>query len=119
MPPSAGDGVRLTLDRDVQWYAEQALADAGRRVRERPPAIVVVMDTETFEIVAMATSPAVDPNEPGASDDRNRGNRAVEEAYEPGSVFKPLTMAAVIEEGDGRPVHRRCRSPITSSAAAR
>jgi cell division protein FtsI (penicillin-binding protein 3) len=100
--PVPGDGVRLTLDRDVQWYAEQALArqvatakaDAGN---------VVVMDTRTFEIVAMATSPAVDPGEPGATDDDERGNRVVEDAYEPGSVFKPLTMAAVIEEGKATP----------------
>jgi cell division protein FtsI (penicillin-binding protein 3) len=100
--PVPGDGVRLTLDRDVQWYAEQALArqvatakaDAGN---------VVVMDTRTFEIVAMATSPAVDPGEPGATDEDDRGNRVVEDAYEPGSVFKPLTMAAVIEEGKATP----------------
>ena len=97
-----GEGVRLTLDRDVQWYAEQALsrqvAAAGATAGN-----VVVMDTRTFEIVAMATAPAVDPNEPGAAASDNRGNRAVEEAYEPGSVFKPLTMAAVIEEGKADP----------------
>jgi cell division protein FtsI (penicillin-binding protein 3) len=100
--PVPGEGVRLTLDRDVQWYAEQALArqvaaakaDAGN---------LVVIDTRTFEIVAMATAPAVDPNDPGGTDEDNRGNRAVEEAYEPGSVFKPLTMAAVIEEGKADP----------------
>ena len=100
--PVPGEGVRLTLDRDVQWHAEQALtrqvaaakADAGN---------LVVMDTRTFEIVAMATAPAVDPNDPGGADEDNRGNRAVEEAYEPGSVFKPLTMAAVIEEGKAEP----------------
>jgi cell division protein FtsI (penicillin-binding protein 3) len=100
--PIAGQGVRLTLDRDLQWYAERALArqvaaakaDAGN---------LVVMDTRTFEIVAMATAPALDPNDPGAADDDDRGNRAVEVAYEPGSVFKPLTMAAVIEEGKAAP----------------
>jgi cell division protein FtsI (penicillin-binding protein 3) len=100
--PIAGGGVRLTIDRDIQWYAEQALArqvaaakaDAGN---------LVVIDTRTFEIVAMATTPTVDPNDPAAVDDANRGNRTVEEAYEPGSVFKPLTMAAVIEEGKAEP----------------
>ena len=99
---TAGDGVRLTIDRDVQWYAEQALGDAVAGARA-DAGIVVVMDTETFEVVAMATSPVVDPDDPGASDDRNQGNRAVEDAYEPGSVFKPLTMAAVIEEGMADP----------------
>ncbi|MGH9217063.1 MAG: peptidoglycan D,D-transpeptidase FtsI family protein, partial [Acidimicrobiales bacterium] len=99
---TAGDGVRLTIDRDVQWYAEQAIGDAVASARA-DAGIVVVMDTETFEVVAMATSPVVDPDDPGASDDRNQGNRAVEDAYEPGSVFKPLTMAAVIEEGMADP----------------
>ena len=97
-----GEGVRLTLDRDVQWYAEQALAEqvaaAGATAGN-----VVVMDTRTFEIVAMATAPTVDPNEPGDAEDDNRGNRVVEEAYEPGSVFKPLTMAAIIEDGEADP----------------
>ena len=100
--PVPGNGVRLTIDRDLQWYAEQALnrqvaaakADAGN---------LVVMDTRTFEIVAMATAPNVDPNDPDGAEEGDRGNRAVEEAYEPGSVFKPLTMAAVIEEDKADP----------------
>jgi cell division protein FtsI (penicillin-binding protein 3) len=100
--PVPGEGVRLTLDRDVQWYAEQTLA---RRVAvaKADAGNLVVMDTRTFEIVAMATAPAVDPNNPSAAVDHNRGNRVVEEAYEPGSVFKPLTMAAILEEGKGTP----------------
>jgi cell division protein FtsI (penicillin-binding protein 3) len=100
--PVPGVGVRLTIDRDIQWHAEQVLArqvaaakaDAGN---------VVVMDSRTFEIVTMATAPTFDPSDPGATDDDNRGNRAIEVAYEPGSVFKPLTMAAVIEEGKAEP----------------
>jgi cell division protein FtsI (penicillin-binding protein 3) len=100
--PTPGEGVRLTIDRDVQWYAEQAIGDAVAKARA-DAGIVVVMDTETFELVAMATSPVVDPNDPAAADDRSRGNRAVEDSYEPGSVFKPLTMAAVIEAGAADP----------------
>ena len=51
----------------------------------------------------MATAPTVDPNEPGDAEDDDRGNRVVEEAYEPGSVFKPLTMAAIVEDGEADP----------------
>jgi cell division protein FtsI (penicillin-binding protein 3) len=97
-----GEGVRLTIDRDVHWYAEQALAEAVSGARA-DGGIVVVQDVRTGEILAMATSPVVDPNEPGATEEQNRRNLAVEEAYEPGSVFKPLTMAAVIEEGMAGP----------------
>jgi len=97
-----GQGVRLTIDRDVQWYAEQALAEQVTATRS-DAGNLVVLDTRTFEVVAMATSPVVDPNEPGATEERNRRNHVVEEAYEPGSVFKPLTMAAVIEEGMAGP----------------
>jgi cell division protein FtsI (penicillin-binding protein 3) len=97
-----GQGLRLTIDRDVQWYAEQALAGAVAKARA-DGGVVVVEDVRTGEIMAMATSPVVDPNEPGETDERNRRNLAVEEAYEPGSVFKPLTIAAVVEEGMAGP----------------
>ncbi|MGH8774594.1 MAG: peptidoglycan D,D-transpeptidase FtsI family protein [Jiangellaceae bacterium] len=97
-----GGGVQLTIDRDIQWYAEQAIASAVADARA-DAGNAVVLDTRTFEVVAMATSPGVDPGDPGASRDDDRGNRAVEEAYEPGSVFKPLTMAAVIDEGAATP----------------
>ncbi len=100
--PVPGTGLRLTLDRDVQWYTEQALAEAVEAAGA-DGGVAVVMETDTQEIAALASTPSVDPNRPGQTPTDDRGNRAVEEAYEPGSVFKPLTAAAVIEEGMAGP----------------
>ena len=96
--PIDGKNVRLTIDRDLQALAERALAD---RIKEADAegGDVVVMDPTTGNIMAMATYPQFDPNDPGATDDKAKQNGAVTEAFEPGSTGKILTMAAVIEEG--------------------
>ncbi|TDD97732.1 peptidoglycan D,D-transpeptidase FtsI family protein [Jiangella asiatica] len=96
--PVPGTGLRLTLDRDVQWQAEQVLADAVETAGAAD-GVAVVMDVETQEIVALAATPTFDPNEPGGTEAADRGSAAVEDAYEPGSVFKPITVSAVVDEG--------------------
>jgi cell division protein FtsI (penicillin-binding protein 3) len=101
-PPVAGTGLRLTLDRDLQWYAEQALAEAVDEAKA-DSGVATVMKVDTQEVLAMASTPVVDPNQPGKTDAEDRGNKAVESAYEPGSIFKPLTVAAIIEEGAAAP----------------
>nr|WP_246210786.1 penicillin-binding protein 2 [Phytoactinopolyspora alkaliphila] len=98
--PVTGDGLRLTLDRDVQWHAEDVLANAVDDANaDSGVAVVLKLEPDAHEIVALASTPSVDPNKPNETEAANRGSKAVEEAYEPGSVFKPLTMAAVLEEG--------------------
>lgn len=102
--PIPGQGLLLTIDRDIQWYAEQALADAVEAAgADSGAAVVLKVEPDSQEIVAMASVPSVDPNEPNETDAPDRGSKAVEEAYEPGSVFKPLTMAALLEEGKATP----------------
>lgn len=104
----AGQGVRLTIDRDIQWYAEQVLA-AQVTAAKAAGGNVVVMDTRTGELVAMATAPGLDPTDPASPSDPasssgpGGGNRVVETAYEPGSVLKPMSLAAVVEEGLAEP----------------
>lgn len=100
--PTAGQSLQLTLDRDIQWYAENAIADAVASANAAG-GNVVVMDVYTGEILAMATAPVVDPERPGATETGERGNRVVEEVYEPGSVFKAITMAAVVDQGMAGP----------------
>lgn len=100
--PSAGQGLRLTIDRDIQWFAEKAIADAVASANAAG-GNVVVTDVRTGEVLAMATAPVVDPEDPGATEAGDRGNRVVEEVYEPGSVFKAVTMAAVVDQGMAGP----------------
>lgn len=97
-----GHGLRLTIDRDVQWRAEQAVADAVAG-SDAMAGNVVVMDVRTGDILALAAAPLLDPDDPGDAPTGSGGNPAVEAAYEPGSVLKPLSMAAMIEEGRAGP----------------
>ena len=102
VPPVNGSTVHLTIDRDIQWVAQQAIA---RRVKEAQAesGSVVVLNVKTGEILAMATAPTFNPNDYGAADPKDRGNRVLTDTYEPGSVGKIMTMAAVIEEGTMTP----------------
>ncbi|SDU75914.1 peptidoglycan synthetase FtsI [Jiangella alkaliphila] len=96
--PEAGTGLRLTLDSDVQWNTEQVLAEAVANAGAAD-GVAVVMDVDTQEIVALASTPTFDPGDPSTTDAADRGSAAVEDAYEPGSVFKPITMSAVVDQG--------------------
>ena len=91
-----GTSVRLTVDRDIQWMAQQSLADAVRAAGA-DSGTAVVMDTRTGRILALADVPTFDPNRPAETTQADRGNRALSDAYEPGSTSKVMTMAAVIE----------------------
>lgn len=93
----AGHQVRTTLDRVVQRATERALQDV--MVRHEPlSATAVVVDVHTGEILAMASTPGFDPNA-SIEDFSTTRNRALADAYEPGSVFKPFTLAAALERG--------------------
>lgn len=100
--PISGGTIRLTIDRDVQWIAQRAIADRVAYARAKS-GTVVVLDTTNGHIIAMATAPTFDPNHYGDADPADRGNRAVSDVYEPGSTAKIMTMAAVIEEGAAEP----------------
>lgn len=97
-PAEPGSDVELTIDRDIQWAAQNAIAaQVGKARADR--GYVVVQDTATGQILAMASSPGFDPNEYGKADSAVLGNPALQDAYEPGSTAKLMTMAAVLEEG--------------------
>ncbi len=99
--PVAGQGVQLTIDQDLQWVAQSAIA---AKVEEAGAVsgTVVVMSPDG-KILAMATAPTFDPNRAGSADPALLGNRAVEQVYEPGSIQKALTAAAVLEEAAATP----------------
>jgi cell division protein FtsI (penicillin-binding protein 3) len=95
--PKAGTTVRLTIDRDVQWIAARAIADAVKS-SGAANGTVIVMDPKTGAIIAHATAPTFDPNNTkGVSLDLMR-NPSVQDVYEPGSTGKVMTMAAALEE---------------------
>lgn len=100
-----GSTVALTLDRDIQFDAQQALEDALRS-NGGSQGIVTVQDVETGEFLAIADSGAVDPNDPGKTAADARESRAVQDVFEPGSTGKVITMAAALEEGLATPTSR-------------
>ena len=97
-PPVPGDDLVLTLDQQIQFRAQQALAQAVR-ANHAKSGTVIVMDPRTGEILAMASDPWFDPNSFSTADPQAIRNRAVTDVYEPGSVNKVITAAAAIQEG--------------------
>ncbi|WP_153532150.1 peptidoglycan D,D-transpeptidase FtsI family protein [Actinomadura macrotermitis] len=101
-PPVPGRGLRLTLLRDIQFKAQQAIEKQVKASGARSGS-VVVMDPRTGQLLALATAPGFDPNQYGKSDPRTWRSPIVQEAYEPGSTGKVITAAAVMEKGGVRP----------------
>lgn len=101
-PAIDGSTVQLTIDRDIQYYAQQAL-DAALETTGARGGTVVVMES-TGEILALVDSGAVDSNDPGATAANLRGSGAVQDVFEPGSTAKTITMAAALEEGVATPL---------------
>ena len=104
-PAVPGSTVVTTIDRDIQYYAQERLAEA-LSVTGSSRGIVTMQDVTTGEILALADSGSVDPNDPGATPGDSRGSRAVEDVFEPGSTAKVITMAAALEEGLATPTSR-------------
>jgi cell division protein FtsI (penicillin-binding protein 3) len=101
-PPVPGTDVELTLDRDIQWAAQSAIT-AQVRQSAADRGYVIVQDARTGEVLAMADAPGYDPGDLAHADPRALGNAAVQDAYEPGSVSKLMSMAAVIDTGTATP----------------
>ncbi|MBL3687255.1 penicillin-binding protein 2 [Leucobacter zeae] len=100
-----GGTVELSIDRDLQWEVQQSI---NRQVQEAgaESGYLVVMNVKTGELVAVAEDGSVDPNDVDASDPLKREARSFTSPYEPGSTFKALTAAALINEGVATPETR-------------
>ena len=96
-PSTDGQTVVLTIDESIQHVVEKELE---RSVQETGSVagVAVVMDPRTGEILALANRPTFNPNKFGAYPSSRWRNRAVADAYEPGSMFKIITAAAGLEE---------------------
>jgi cell division protein FtsI (penicillin-binding protein 3) len=96
-PSTDGHVVVLTLDEAIQYAAERELEQAVRETRS-VGGVIVVLAPRTGEILALANRPTFNPNVFGAYDASQWRNRALVDAYEPGSIFKVITAAAALQE---------------------
>lgn len=102
-PAVSGSDIELTIDRDIQWAAQNAISQQVRKSKA-DRGYVVVQDTRTGQILAMANSPGFDPNDLSKANSAAMGNAALQDAYEPGSTAKVMSMAAVLEENAATPL---------------
>jgi len=91
----AGTSIRLTIDRDVQWVAQNAISQAVASARAES-GTVIVMDPKTGHILAQASAPTFDPNNSESITQSKLRNPSVQEVYEPGSTGKVITVAAAL-----------------------
>lgn len=99
IPVEHGADVVLTVDRVLQTIAEE-IARKGREQFKADRAQIVILDPNTGALLALAAFPTFDPNDPGAIRDvRVYQDPVIADLFEPGSVFKPLVMAAALEHG--------------------
>lgn len=97
-PAVHGGDLVLTVDRNIQYYACQALAKGVERF-DADGGTVVIIEPSTGAVIAMCSVPDFDPNTYNEVEDISVYNNIALQSYEPGSVFKPLIMAAGIDQG--------------------
>jgi len=94
--------VVTTIDSVLQHKVEVILTETLQQTRARSVS-AIVLDPRTGEVLALANAPTFDPNERPKTLNEARRNRAITDAYEPGSVFKVVAYAAALEEGLAKP----------------
>ena len=101
-PAVPGTDVRLTIERDIQWVAQNAISAAVKSSRALS-GTVIVMNPKTGAILAQASAPTFDPAHRADITLAQMRNPAVQDVYEPGSTGKVITVAAGLEEGPTTP----------------
>ena len=108
--PRDGEPLQLTIDRDLQWYVQrvlrQTVVDAGGE-----SGVAVAMDSRTGELLALADYPTFDASDWQDVPEGDLGSRALSDVYEPGSVEKAFTVAALLDAGKITPT-----TPVTVPA---
>jgi cell division protein FtsI (penicillin-binding protein 3) len=95
-PTGAGSDVVLTIDRYLTFVTERAIADGQARTHAKD-VVAIVMNPQTGELLAMASVPTFNPNDP--SEAAGARDRAITDAYEPGSTMKTFTIASALDAG--------------------
>ncbi|NYS76236.1 MULTISPECIES: penicillin-binding transpeptidase domain-containing protein [Halomonadaceae] len=93
-----GGKLTLAIDQRIQYMAYRELRAAVAE-NEADGGVLVMMDARTGEVLAMANLPSYNPNNRAGLDPRGLRNQALVDVFEPGSVMKPLAMAAILESG--------------------
>ena len=105
LQPRNGSDFVLTINHDIQYKAEAVLAEAVKKYQADSGSLVI-SDPKTGKILGLANVPAFDPNNYNKIPQEEQqifNNDSINNAWEPGSVFKPLMMAAAINEGKVEP----------------
>ena len=100
--PRLGQDIALSIDLRLQYFAYRELKDAVAGHRAASGSIVI-LDAGTGEILALVNSPSYNPNESLELGFAGMRNRAVTDAYEPGSTIKPFAVLAALETGEYEP----------------
>lgn len=101
-PAVDGGTLQLTVNRDLQWYLQQLIAEQVQNTGAQSGTITVV-EVATGKVRSMAEYPTVDPNNVNGSAEPDRGSRIFTNSFEPGSTFKALTAAIAIDAGGATP----------------
>jgi len=116
-PAQNGIDVQLTLDSELQYMAEQRLAAQVKKMKA-DSGFAITLDVKTGQVLVLANAPGFSSAEPQRADAEDRGNRAVLAPYEPGSVEKVLTAAALVDSGTATPTSRVELPLLLSSGGA-
>lgn len=95
-PPVDGYNIHLTIDEVIQSISERILAETCKKYNAKG-GVVLVVEPKTGSILAMANYPLYDLNNSKKSNAEIRRNRAITDIYEPGSIFKAITLSAIVE----------------------
>lgn len=98
VPPLDGKDIQLSVDSKVQFVAYQKLRDAVTKHKAKAGS-VVVLDTITGEVLALANYPSYEPNKRQNLTGEQLRNRALTDTFEPGSTMKPITVGMALEAG--------------------
>jgi len=102
VPPVDGKDIQLSIDSKIQFFAYQKLRDAVTTHKARGGS-VVVLDTITGEVLAMANYPSFAPDDRRNLTGEQLRNRALTDVFEPGSTMKPITVAMALQAGRIKP----------------
>ncbi len=114
IPPQPGQDLKLFLQRDLQWLLEKKLK-AGIEQYGAKQGIGIISSPNNGAILAMSNQPAFDPNQYNQYEQTDFVNSAISQSFEPGSIFKVITMAAALDQDAVTPSERCpiCDEPLT------